>query len=55
MENSISILGGVCKKYVPGKVAWNDGKRALFKGNVTCLSTCMTDTRVESQDGEFPL
>lgn len=53
LKTILSILGGVCKKYVPGLVAWNDGKRALYKGNVTCLSTCMTDTRVESQDGVF--
>jgi len=53
LKNILSILGGVCTKYVPGLVAWNDGKRALHEGNVTCLSTCMTDTRVESQDGKF--
>jgi hypothetical protein len=53
LENSLSILGGTCEKYVAGKVAWNDGKRALYNGNVTCLSTCMTDTRVESQNGDF--
>ncbi len=53
IKNSISILGGVCLKYVPGQVAWNDGKRAFYNENVTSLSTSMTDTRVESEDGSF--
>ena len=53
LQNSLNIIGGIGKKYIAGKVAWNDGKRALYNENVTCLSTCMTDTRVESQDGEF--
>lgn len=53
IQNSVSILGGVCAKYVPGQVAWNDGKRALHNGTVTSLSTSMTDTRVESKDGSF--
>tara|TARA_B100001989_G_C24530969_1_gene461607 strand:+ start:365 stop:1543 length:1179 start_codon:yes stop_codon:yes gene_type:complete len=52
LQNSISILG-VSEKYVAGKVAWNDGKRSLYKGKVTSLSTCMTDTRVETQNGDF--
>ena len=53
LRNSLSIMGELGKKYIAGKVAWNDGKRALYNKNVTCLSTCMTDTRVESQDGDF--
>ena len=53
IQNSVRILGGAYTKYVPGQVAWNDGKRALHNGNVTSLSTCMTDTRVESKDGSF--
>ena len=59
MRKDIKNLGGSCLNYQPGQVAWNDGKRAVSKNSlnypnmVTSIGSCITDTRVESKDGEF--
>ena len=53
MQTDIHNLGGVCNNYKPGQVAWNDGKRAKIGTTMSCLGSNITDTRVESEDGEF--
>lgn len=53
MQTDIHKLGGVCKEYKPGQVAWNDGKRAKIGNSMSCWGSNITDTRVESEDGEF--
>jgi hypothetical protein len=54
MCKDLSNLGGVCKEYLPGTVAWNDGMRGLDEfGTLSCWGSNITDARIEAEDGEF--
>lgn len=53
MNSDIQKLGGVCTEYISGQVAWNDGKRSKIYNKMSCWGSNITDTRVESQDGDF--
>ena len=51
MNDGLRTVGGACREYVAGEVAWNDGQRGVSDGCLSCLGGNITDARIVAEDG----
>ena len=52
LDNTLKNLGGICKNYMAGTVAWNDNKRSANNGKITSFGSDITDARIVSKNGK---